>query len=228
MSYTLYGVNGAGSSIVEALLSELSVPYEVSFIDGAAGAHREPGYAAVNPQRKIPTLVTPEGETLTESAAILLTMAERHGGGRLLPAAGSPERARALRWLFFSAGELYPMVEFIDYPERMAPDDASAPAVKERADALWKERWQVLEGELGDGPFSVGRGALRHGLASRRAVALARPRLASRERAESSASQRRRRCAAGPRRDLAASLSEGVTALQGELSCAFISAAASA
>lgn len=156
MSYLLYGVDGAGSSIVEALLSELGVPYEVSVVDGAAGAHREPGYAAVNPQRKIPTLITPEGETLTESAAILLTLLERHGDGGLLPPAGSAERARALRWLLFSAGELYPMVEFIDYPERMAPDEASAPAVKERADALWKERWRVLEGVLGEGPFLLG------------------------------------------------------------------------
>ena len=156
MSYLLYGVNGAGSSIVEAVLSELEVPYEVSFIDGAAGAHREPDYRAVNPQRKIPTLVTPEGETLTETAAILLTLVERHGDGRLLPPPASPQRAQALRWLFFSAGELYPMVEFIDYPERMAPDEGSAPAVKERADALWKERWQVLDGELGDGPFLLG------------------------------------------------------------------------
>ncbi|MEM1246805.1 MAG: glutathione S-transferase family protein [Acidobacteriota bacterium] len=156
MSYVLFGVNGTGSSILEALLTELGEPYEVSFIDGAAGAHREPAYTAVNPQRKIPTLVTPEGETLTESAAVLLTLLERHDDGRLLPAAGTPERAQALRWLFFSAGELYPMVEFIDYPERMAPDEASAPVVKDRADGLWKERWRVLDGELGDGPFLLG------------------------------------------------------------------------
>lgn len=156
MTYVLYGVNGAGSSIVEALLSELGVPYEVSFVDGAAGAHREAEYAAVNPQRKIPTLLTPEGETLTESAAILLTLLERHGGGRLMPPPGSAERAQALRWLFFSVGELYPMVEFIDYPERFAPEASSAPAIKERADAMWKERWQVLEGELGEGPYLLG------------------------------------------------------------------------
>lgn len=34
--------------------------------------------AAVNPQRKLPALITPNGETLTESVAILLTRRWRH------------------------------------------------------------------------------------------------------------------------------------------------------
>jgi glutathione S-transferase len=45
----------------------------------------------------MPTLVTPEGEVLTESAAIVLTLDERFPQARLLPPVASAERARALR-----------------------------------------------------------------------------------------------------------------------------------
>ena len=156
MGYVLYGANGSGSSIVETTLAEIGTAFEVRLVDARHGEHRQAAYAAINPQRKLPTLLTPAGGTLTESAAIVVTLAERHPSAQLLPAPGSPERAVALRWLMFVATELYPVVEIIDHPERFAPDEASRPGVRELALAKWRERWQVVEGELGEGPYLLG------------------------------------------------------------------------
>lgn len=156
MGYVLYGANGSGSSVVEATLAELGVDFEVSVVDAKAGAHRQAPYAAINPQRKLPTLITPAGETLTESAAILITLAERHPAAQLLPEAGSPARAVALRWLLFVATELYPVVEIMDHPERFAPDEASQPRVREIAFDKWHARWKIVEGALAERPYLLG------------------------------------------------------------------------
>lgn len=158
MRYVLYGANGSGSSLVECALLELGVDFEVRMIDARRGAHREPDYLAINPHGKMPTLLTPQGETLTESAAIVLTLVERHPQAGLMPEAGSPEHAQALRWLIFVVAELYPIVEFMDHPERLGPDDGSAAVatVKERAHHIWRERWQRVEETLGEGPYLLG------------------------------------------------------------------------
>lgn len=63
MAYILYGANGSGSSIVEAALVELGIDYQLAPVDLATKAQRDSEYAAVNPHRKVPTLLTPEGET---------------------------------------------------------------------------------------------------------------------------------------------------------------------
>lgn len=156
MTYLLYGANGSGSSIVEATLAELRLGYVLHTVDAARGAHREAEYAAVNPHRKMPALVTPAGETLTESVAIVLTLAERHPEPALLPPPASQERARALRWMLFAATELYPIIEIVDYPARFSPDEAATPGVREKALGIWRDRWRIVEEALEAGPFVLG------------------------------------------------------------------------
>ena len=63
MSYTLYGSRRSGSLIVELAMAELGLEYGLCDVSLDANAQREVSYAALNPQRKLPTLVTPDGET---------------------------------------------------------------------------------------------------------------------------------------------------------------------
>ncbi|GAB5545365.1 MAG: glutathione S-transferase [Sandaracinaceae bacterium] len=149
MTYVIYGAPGSGSGIVEAACAELGVEYEVRDLDARNDAHREAGYAALNPHRKMPTLEV-DGEIVTESVAILLTLDERHPEGGLLPAPGSKDRAQALRWMLFLATEIYPLVEMIDYPERFG-----GAAVRESAERMTRERWRVLESSLRGAPYCV-------------------------------------------------------------------------
>ena len=150
MSYVLYGDVGSGSSIIELALAELGVSAELRELPLDAEAQRSDAYRSVNAQRKLPTLVTAEGEVLTESSAILLTLAERYPKAGLLPDVTNPLRAQALRWLMFVATELYPLIEIIDYPERFQPEGQDTPderrdAVRAHLQSIWKRRWRIVE-----------------------------------------------------------------------------------
>jgi GST-like protein len=158
MSYQLYGELGSGAGIVEVALAAAGVPYELRAVSLDKSEQRSESYARLNPQRKLPTLVTPTGETLTETAAILLVLDERHPAARLFPLARTPERAQALRWLMFAACELYPIVEISDYPERFTPHGANTAAVRELGRSIWRERWQILDAQLGGEPWLLSSG----------------------------------------------------------------------
>lgn len=57
-----------------------------------------------NPLGRVPALVTPEGETLLESGAILDYLDERAGPGRALLPRSGPERRRALNLMAMATG----------------------------------------------------------------------------------------------------------------------------
>jgi len=152
MTYTLYGNRRSGSLTVEMALAEIGADFEVREIDLETEAQRDDSYATINPQQKVPALLTPAGELLTESAAILLTLDARHPEAALMPT-DSVERARALRWLLFIATEIYPIVEINDYPERFSPTDDATAGVRDKARAIWRKRWLIVEEECAGTPY---------------------------------------------------------------------------
>jgi glutathione S-transferase len=156
MKYVIYGAPGSGSGIVEAACGELGVEYEVRDLDARNGEHLGEAYGKINPHHKMPAVVTGDGEVLTESLAIVITLDERHPAGNLLPAAGSAARAKALRWMTFLATELYPLVEFDDYPERFAEAGDAAQTLRARAKQLMQQRWQLVEAQVDGSPYALG------------------------------------------------------------------------
>lgn len=151
--YILHGARGSGSSIVEAACAEIGADYQVRDLDLKGNEQREERYAALNPQRKLPTLEVDDGEIITESVAILLTLDERHREGGLLPPPASKQRAQALRWLLFLAAEMYPIIEIVDYPERFIPAGGDAAGTRERAKEIWHTRWLLVEKSITGSPY---------------------------------------------------------------------------
>ncbi|MGD9253840.1 MAG: glutathione S-transferase family protein [Holophagae bacterium] len=158
MRYLIYGAPGSGSGIVEAACAEIGADYDVRDLDARNDEHRGEAYGEINPHRKMPAIATDGGEIITESVAIVLTLDERHPEARLLPAAGSKERAQALRWMVFMAAEMYPLVEMIDYPERFAPSPDEAAALRRRADEILLERWLLVEKAVAGTPYFLASG----------------------------------------------------------------------
>ena len=158
MKYIIHGAPGSGSGIVEAACAEIGVKYEVRDLDARNDEHRGEAYAAINPHRKMPTLEVEDGEIITESVAILLTLDERHRDAGLLPPPGSKDRAQALRWLLFVAAEMYPLVEMMDYPGRFAASADGEKAIRERAEEISRERWRLLEANVAGSPYCVASG----------------------------------------------------------------------
>jgi len=123
-------------------------------IDLARGEQHKASFLAINPVGKIPALRFPDGELMTQSAAILLAVAEAYPDAGLVPPPGHPERRQALRWLVHLAAEIYPLIELADYPLRFAPPETSEIGVRSLIRKRLRERWQVVEsGILGEGSF---------------------------------------------------------------------------
>lgn len=143
----------SGSCSAECALAEAGTGYETIDVDLAANAQLSAEYAAINPVRKIPALRLPDGETITESAAILLAMADRHPDAGLLPPPGSNARAQCFRWIAFCASEIYPVVEIVDYPERFSPAGEQADALRQRARERLRDRALIIERAIAGNPW---------------------------------------------------------------------------
>ena len=157
MDYRLYGRKRSGSAMIELALAEIGARYEVVNTGLGKGARKTDPFLAINPTGKLPALATADGELLTESAAILLTLAERHPAAGLLPRRRGPARARAVRWTVFVAAEIYPMIEIVDYPARFVTR-AAAKTLTERALARIRRRWQTIESAIAGDPWLDARG----------------------------------------------------------------------
>ena len=158
-SYVLYGKLGSGAASVHAALEMIGAPYRL-----VETASWEPNAAfdellAINPIGQIPTLKLPDGTALSESAAILIHLADTHPAARLLPTAG-PARAQALRGLVFVAANCYPCITIIDYPERFCADADHDDAVKKRIVAGTRARlhrhWEIFADLFPGQPFLAG------------------------------------------------------------------------
>lgn len=156
MSYILYGDKGSGAFSAEAVLAEAGAPYEFNLISLDKNEQREPAFLAINPSGKMPALRLPEGPIVTESLAILMTLADHFPNARLLPPQGGPARTQAYRWLAFMASEIYPMVEISDYPERFVTN-GDAEAMRQKARERIRERLLIVE-RMCDGPWFLASG----------------------------------------------------------------------
>ena len=94
----LYGMRMSGNCWKAAqILALTGHAFDWIETNGNAGETQTPGFLALNPNGKVPTLVLDDGAVLVESNAILLHFAE---GTVWLPSAGL-DRTRVHEWLFF-------------------------------------------------------------------------------------------------------------------------------
>jgi GST-like protein len=156
MGYILYGDHRSGSAPVEMALAEIGTSVELRPVPLEQDAQLAAEYRHINPMGRVPTLLLPDGTILTESLAILLTLADRHPEAGLLLPPGEPGRAVALRWMALAAGEIYPCVTRNDYPERFSADPAHAPAIRARAVEMARAIWRIVEVEAAPSPFLLG------------------------------------------------------------------------
>jgi glutathione S-transferase len=104
----VHHLNNSRSQRVLWLLEELGIPYEIKrYQRNPQTMLAPPELRAVHPLGKSP-VITDGDLTLAESGAILEYLAERHGGGRLTPKAGTPQRMRYTYWMHYAEGSAMP------------------------------------------------------------------------------------------------------------------------
>ena len=155
--YTLFGAPGSGSAAVEIALARAGQEWrEVRAATWLAGSAMDE-LGAVNPLRQVPTLVTPEGHVLTESAAILVGLGLAHPASGLLPM-DVASRAQVIRGLVWIAANCYSCIGVIDYPERWLPqaDEATRKALIEGAKDRLHVHWDLFADQFPAAPWLSG------------------------------------------------------------------------
>lgn len=153
--YDVYAFATPNSVKVPIALEELGLDYTLHAVNIRAGGQRTPAFQALNANAKVPVLVDSQADggplTLTESAAILVYLAETTG--RLLPAAGAA-RARVFEQLFFHASGLGVAFGNAGYFRRLAPEQVPLAIDRFGAEAL--RILGILDGVLAHARFVAG------------------------------------------------------------------------
>lgn len=164
---TVHHLNNSRSQRVLWLLEELQLPYELRRYERDRKTMlAPPELKEVHPLGKSP-VITDEGVTVAESGAIVEYVLEQHGQGRLIPAAGTPERRRFTYWLHYAEGSAMPpllmklvfdRLETAPMPFFVKPI-ARGIAAKVKGQFIGpqiKQHLDYMEGELSQQPWFAG------------------------------------------------------------------------
>ncbi|CAI0994618.1 Glutathione S-transferase [Serratia entomophila] len=157
-TYTLLGTRGCGSTIVAAALELTGLPWGYEEVDYALDGPERDRLLELNPLGQVPTLILPNDEVMTESAAMILLLHDRAPHAELAPPSGSALLPRFLRWLMFINAEIYPTFTYADRPQRWVPE---IPAQERLADEVLRYRQRLLlqlaAAASGAGPWFLGK-----------------------------------------------------------------------
>jgi glutathione S-transferase len=141
----LYYAPGACSLSPHISLREAGAAFDLERVDTKTRTTQSGAdYLAINPKGYVPALQLDGGEVLTEGAAVVQFIADRHPAAGLAPANGSLERARLQEHLNFIASELHKA--FTPLFDPSAPE-----AAKQAAPAAVARRLDHIERLLADG-----------------------------------------------------------------------------
>ncbi|WP_417523671.1 glutathione S-transferase family protein [Marinovum sp.] len=134
-------------------LEELSLDYERLDAGGAFGGLDDPAYLAMNPMRKVPTLV--DGDlVIWESNAVVRYLARAYGdtlGGR-----DAVEAGRADMWMEWFQNNPYPQFIALFYQLVRLPRAERDAAKRDHAIKVVSENFTILDRHLSDRDFVAG------------------------------------------------------------------------
>lgn len=149
----LYSKPGACSTADHIALQWTGQPFQVRILDKAE--MKSPEYLAINPAGAVPALQ--DGDlTLTQNAAILGYIADRHPQAGLAGDGSPQQRAEANRWLAFVNSDLHPAFKPIFGPGRYIADEAQHDAVKASARQRVRELLETADRRLADREWLAG------------------------------------------------------------------------
>lgn len=157
MSHTLEIWGRADSSNVQKVLwtaREIGLPFRRIDAGGPFGGLDDPGYRALNPHGRIPTLV--DGEVVIwESNTIVRYLARRYGDGTLLPR-DPGACARVEMWMDWNNASLWPAVRVIFLQMRRTPAAERDPQLTARARGEAAEHLEILAATLARSDYVAG------------------------------------------------------------------------
>ncbi|MDX3927265.1 MAG: glutathione S-transferase family protein [Shinella sp.] len=150
----LYGFGPTRSLRVLWALQELDAEFEFVPVNVMAGETSHPDFLRLNPAGKIPVLID-DDLVLTESAAIVMYLAEKYGAKGLMPV-DLTERAQAYRWSLFAVTELEQPLWRIAKHTFLYSEDKRLPEDIALAEEEFAAMAAVLERHMDGREFIVG------------------------------------------------------------------------
>ncbi len=122
--YKLYWDSGTAAMAAHAALEEIATPFELIRVDLDKAEQRSDWYLKINPLGRVPALAHND-QVITEAAAILMYIADRHPSARLAPAIGSRDRGPYLQWLAFLTNTPQETMLHWFYPHQYSSGEAA-------------------------------------------------------------------------------------------------------
>jgi glutathione S-transferase len=151
----LYGQYRSRAFRVAWLCKESNIPYEhVNVTINVPGATaKEPWYAALNPNKRVPT-IDDDGVVMWESGAINLYLAEKYKSP-LWPK-DDAGKARALQWAFYIANDIEQPMSLIQRHRHLLPPEQRVEKIAADAEQLILPKMQVMEDTLAKSRYFSG------------------------------------------------------------------------
>jgi glutathione S-transferase len=153
--YTLFWEIGSGSIVVQALLEEMDVDYTRTYVDMETDEHLGEAYLRHNPAGMVPALRLPDGQTIGETAAILLHLGDRFADRGLIPAADDAQRPAFLFWLSYMATTGYKAFGRLAHPERYVRGQHDYEPVCRAAEEDLLRFFDVIEKAVAGRPYML-------------------------------------------------------------------------
>lgn len=153
--YQLYWDAGTAAMATHAALEEVAAPFELVRVDLDKAEHRSDWYLKINPLGRIPALIHND-QTITEAAATLMYIADRHPSARLAPALDTRQRGPYLQWLTFLTNTPQETMLHWFYPHQYSNSEAAQTDVKAQAERRLSSNLQYIDRALANGPYLLG------------------------------------------------------------------------
>ena len=153
--YTLFYSPATASMVVHQALLEIGAPHELKLVAFDKDEQHGAAYLKLNPHGTVPTLVI-DGRAMTESAAILMMLCDRHPEAKLAPPIGTAERDAWYQWIVYLSNTLAATYRFWFYPPDLGAEE-HPPAVKAALQKKIESVWGRLDAHLAaNGPYLLG------------------------------------------------------------------------
>lgn len=152
---TVYGYPKSRATRITWVLEELGLEYHYHLVNLMKGEGKSPEYLAINPSGKVPAM-RDDDMVMTESAAIVTYLADKHSAAGLIPKAGSRERAKYEQWSYFVLSELEQPLWTIGKHKFALPAERRVPAIFETAAWEFQRALQLFADGLGANDYILG------------------------------------------------------------------------
>jgi len=153
----LYFSPGACSLSPHIVLSEIGEKFETEKVDlKTKKTAKGEDFLKVNPKGQVPTLITDEGQILTEGVAIVQYLADQHPEKNLLPKTETWERYKAIEWLNYISTEIHKGMGLLFAADRMVTQPQGNEELKKSAKEGMNKKFDYLSEHLKKNQFVLG------------------------------------------------------------------------